>query len=57
LANRYKIKPEERGHRKPLSDELTVIYTIKMPLSLKEKCAKLGTNLVRKILSEHKNEA
>jgi len=49
---KYKIKPEERGHRKPLSDEPTVSYTIKMPLSLKQKCIKLGANLVRKILKD-----
>ncbi len=49
---KYKIKDKERGHRKPLSDEPTVSYTIKMPLSLKQKCIKLGTNLVRKILKD-----
>ena len=50
--NKYKIKPEERGHRKPLSDEPTVSYTIKMPLSLKQKCIKIGSNMVRKILKD-----
>ena len=51
--NLYRIKSEERGHRPPLSEsEKTVSYTIKMPLSLKEKCVKLGANLVRKILKD-----
>lgn len=47
------IAPEERGHRKPLSEsEETVSYTIKMPVSLKQKCIKLGSVWVRKILKE-----
>lgn len=49
----YKIKPEERGHRPPLSgSEKTVSYTIKMPLSLKQRCVRWGANLVRKILKD-----
>jgi len=51
-TNRYKIKPEERGHRKPLSDEPTVLYNIKMPESLKEKCIKKGASWVRKTIQE-----
>jgi hypothetical protein len=51
--NKYKIKPEERGHRPPLSEsEKTVSYTIKLPLSLKEKCIKLGATMVRNILKD-----
>lgn len=51
---RHKIKPNERGHRKPLSDEPTVSYTIRLPESLKAKCIRLGTNWVRKVLSLEK---
>jgi hypothetical protein len=51
---RYKIKPEERGHRKPLSSsEKTVIFTIRMPKSLKEKAVKLGTDKVRQMIKDY----
>ena len=49
--NRHIITDKERGHRKPLSpNEPTVIYTIKMPLSLKERCIRKGAEWVRKML-------
>ena len=49
--NRHIITDSERGHRKPLSiDEPTVVYTIKMPLSLKERCIRKGAEWVRKML-------
>jgi len=55
--NLHIITEDERGHRKPLSEsEKTVSYTIKMPKSLKEKCIKLGSNWVRKILKQAKKE-
>ena len=52
--SRHIISNKERGHRKPLSNEPTVIYTIKMPKSLKEKCQGFGPEWVRKILKRAK---
>jgi len=46
------IKPNERGHRKPLSNEKTVSYTIRLPESLKAKCILLGAMWVRMVLKK-----
>ncbi len=53
--SKHIITDTERGHRKPLSPvEPTVVYTIKMPKSLKEKCQGFGPEWVRKILQRAK---
>ena len=50
--NPYRIKPEERGHRKRLSEEKSIRYTIVLPESLFNWCKKAGTFLVRAILEK-----
>ena len=55
MVKRHTITNKERGHRPSLSEsEPTVSYTIKMPLSLKQKCVKWGANFVRKLLEQAK---
>jgi len=50
--NPYRIKPEERGHRKRLDDrEPTERRTIRLPASLARWWDKMGVKKIREIIS------
>jgi len=48
----YRIKPEQRGHRKPLAqNEPTERRTIRLPASLAQWWDKTGVEAIRRILA------
>jgi len=51
MAVQHTIIDEKMGHRPPLSPyEPTVFYGLKMPLSLKAWCIRVGPEYVRRVL-------
>jgi hypothetical protein len=53
----YKIRPEQRSHRKKLSDtEPTVRKTFCLPKSLADWCQKIGPKKLRALLQRLKDD-